>query len=127
MIRRTFEPFKFLGYGHLMWVPLRVAKGTPWRSLSHTWETNGERMAITYVFRLPIPWLRPALGFGMWQHVHREEIVPVRDGDIEYNAYCAVNGAVSREDWDKARRVVAAQGLDPDEEMEIMQAMGIFA
>ena len=120
-IRRTYEPLKFLG--RLFWVPLKVTKEAPLLSYAPTWESNGERWAPTIVFRIPF---RFAIGVGVWLDVDPESIVEIRDEQAEYDAYAAVNGKVSFDTWQAARKKIAAQGLDPDEEMEIMQALGIF-
>jgi hypothetical protein len=121
-IRRTYEPLKFLG--RLFWVPLQVYAGTPAVSYAPTWEDTGERWAPTVVVR--VPFTRLAIGLGVWLDVKPGSIVEIRDEDAEYDAYVAVNGAVPRDAWQAARRQIAAQGLDPDEEMEVMQAMGVF-
>lgn len=120
-IRRTYEPLKFLG--RFFWVPLTTAPHTPAVSYTPTWEAAGEHWGPTLVFRLPLT--RWAVGLGVWLDFKREH-VPVRVVDAEYDAYVAVNGVVDRERWQTARAEIAALGLDPDEEMEHMQAMGIF-
>lgn len=123
--KRTYEPLQFLGKtpGRLFWVPLRTTPGVNKVSLDHTWEENGNRWARTLILR--IPFTRWAIGFGVWQDV-TEEITAVHDEDAEYATYVAVNGPVDREEWQRARQYVARQGLDPDEEMEMMQMLGIF-
>jgi hypothetical protein len=122
LIRRTYEPFKFLG--RFFWVPLRVLAHTPAVSLSPTWQDSGEHWSPTLVVRIPLT--KWAVGFGWWRDVPEGSIIEIHEDDAAYETYCAVNGAVSRPAWDTARRQIAAQGLDPDEEMELMQMMGVF-
>lgn len=123
--RRTYEPLQFLGKapGRLFWVPMRTTAGVKKVTVAPTWEENGERWARTLVLR--IPFTRWAIGFGIWRDAP-SEIVAVHDEDAEYATYAAVNGHVDREQWQRAREYVAAQGLDPDEEMEMLQMLGIF-
>jgi hypothetical protein len=117
---RTYEPLGFMG--RIFFVPLTVAPHTRHLSYAPTWQDSGEHWGPTIVARLPFT--RRALGVGVW--LRAPEIVPIRDEDAEFDAYQVVNGKVDREAWDRARATIAAQGLDPDEEMELMQAMGIF-
>lgn len=121
-IHRTYEPLKFLG--RLFWVPLRVLPNTRAVSYAPTWEDTGERWAPTIVARIPLTTY--AIGVGVWLDVDPEDIVMTRDEDAEYAAYVAVNGVVDRNLWSEARKRIAAQGLDPDDEMEMMQMLGIF-
>jgi hypothetical protein len=120
-IRRTFEPLKFLG--RLFLVPLRADPKVKAVSYAPTWEANGEHWGPTLIFHIPrTPF---ALGVGIWLDAP-EEIVAVQEEDAEYDAYVAVNGPVSRAEWSAARKSIAAMGLDPSEEMELMQNLGIF-
>lgn len=119
-IRRTYEPLKFLG--RLFWVPLTVTPNVPLLSFTHTWEANGDFWGPTAVARVPLT--RFAIGLGVW--LNPPDIPEIRDEDAEYATYVAVNGRVPREQWQAARREIAARGLDPDEEMELMQTMGVF-
>lgn len=121
-IHRTYEPLKFLG--RLFWVPLRVLPNTKAVSYAPTWEESGERWGPTIVARIPLT--SYAIGLGVWLDVDPLDIVAIRDEDAEYAAYTAVNGPVDREEYDAARRYIASLGLDPDEEMEAMQALGLF-
>jgi hypothetical protein len=93
-------------------------------SYAPTWRPEGDFWGPTVVVRLPL-W-RYALGFGIWIDVNQEDIVAVHEDDAEYERYVEVNGLVPREQWLEARRKIAEMGLDPDEEMELMQAMGVF-
>lgn len=127
---RTYEPFKFLG--RLFVVPLKVAKGVPPVTYAPTWEQEPPyRFGPTVVVRMPI--FRVAWGIGVWLDTHvdsleaeRLERAEIEEANAAYDAYVAVNGQVPREEWESARRFVAEQGLDPDEEMRAMQDMGIF-
>lgn len=118
---RTYEPFKFMG--RLFFVPLTVAPRTSAVSYAPTWEDTGEHWGPTLVAR--VPFTRFALGVGVWLDAP-QSIPMIRDDDAEYDAYVAVNGMVDREQWQQAREEIAAMGLDPNEEMELMQARGIF-
>jgi hypothetical protein len=120
-VRRIYEPFKFLG--RFFWVPLRVEPGTPGFSLTVTWEESGEYFGPTAVVRIPLT--KVAIGVGVWFDPPTD-IQAVHDEDAAFDAYVAVNGAVDKDSWRLARRKIAEQGLDPDEEMELMQAMGVF-
>lgn len=125
-IHRTYEPFKFLS--RLTLIPLRIARGTKMFTQTVTHEAEEPyRFAPTLVVKAgPLPF---GIGIGWWldgglaDAADRQE---EGEEDIEYNRYVAVNGHVDREKWQTARRAVARQGLSPDEEMEVMQAMGIF-
>jgi hypothetical protein len=117
---RTYEPFKFAA--RLFFVPLIAAPNTPAISYAPTWEDTGEHWGPTLVARLPFT--RLAIGVGVW--LNSPEIVPIRDEDAEYDAYVAVNGNVDKEAWRAAREEIAALGLDPDEEMALMQQKGVF-
>jgi hypothetical protein len=130
-VRRTYEPLKFLG--RLFWVPLSVAPGTSPISRASTWEPDNEhRWGPTLVVRIPLT--RWAMAVGVWldtgigdldeEHAWR---VQAETEDAEYDAYQAVNGPVPREVWNEARKQIAAQGLDPSEEMELMQSLGVFS
>lgn len=121
-IRRTYEPLKFLG--RFFWVPLHVLPHTPALSVAPTWQEEGEQWSPTVVVRIPLT--RWAVGFGWWRDVVTEEIIEVHEDDALFDAYCAVNGDVERETWDEARAKIASLGLGWDEEMELMQEMGVF-
>lgn len=123
-IRRTYEPLKFLGLGRPFWVPLRTTKGAPLISLAPTWEETGERFSVTLVVRAPLTQF--AIGVGYWRDVDPDSVVKIHTEDAEYDTYCAVNGPVPRDQWNAARLKIAGMGLDPDEEMELMQKMGVF-
>jgi hypothetical protein len=118
--------------GRLFFVPLRIPKGERWIARTHTWETDGDlRFAHTLVFKLgPLPF---GFGIGWWQDTDIESMVSERQlraeverANAEYDAYVAVNGNVDRAQWAAARRAIARRGLDPDDEMEAMQALGVF-
>lgn len=117
---RTYEPLGFMG--RIFFVPLTTAPKTKHLSYSPTWQDTGEHWGPTVVLRLPFT--RFALGVGVW--LKAPTIVPIHIEDAEYDAYVAVNGPVDREQWQQAREEIAALGLDPDEEMGLMQAKGIF-
>lgn len=119
--RRTYEPFKFMG--RLFFVPLTTAPDTDYLSYAPTWEDSGEHWGPTIVVR--IPFTRRAIGVGVWLDSPKD-IPMVRELDAEYDAYVAVNGKVDRDAWQYARDQIAAQGLDPSEEMGLMQAYGVF-
>lgn len=120
-VRRTYEPLKFLG--RLFWVPMRVTPGTPPISYAPTWDADDSRWGPTIIVRLPFRW---AIGLGVWLDYDRNNIVAVHQEDADYDTYVAVNGPVDRAKYDAARKIVAEQGLGPDEEMEAMQALGVF-
>lgn len=122
-IRRTYEPLKFLG--RFFWVPLRVLENTPAVSLAPTWQDSGEHWSPTIVVRIPLT--RWAVGLGWWRDVPEGSIVEIHEDDVAFETYCAVNGEIPRESWNEARRKIAAMGLNPDDEMELMQAMGVFS
>jgi hypothetical protein len=117
---RTYEPFGFMG--RLFFVPMTAAPKTKHLSYNPTWQDTGEHWGPTLVGR--IPFTRFALGVRIW--LNAPPVVPIRDEDAEYDAYVAVNGNVDRDAWQAAREQIAAQGLDPDEEMGLMQQMGVF-
>lgn len=123
--RRTYEPLKFTRtpLGRLFWVPLPVTSHTRAVSYSATWEDTGNRWGPTLVTR--IPFTRWAVGLGVWLNAP-QDVMMVHEADAEFDAYVAVNGGVSREDWNKARETVASMDLDPSDEMEIMQSLGLF-
>lgn len=121
---RTYEIFKRVGWPRPFVTFLTVSPGTSRMSTTHTWEDTGEHFGKTVV--LVIPFTRIGVGLGYWKDVDPSEIVPVHLDDAEYDAYVAVNGPVPREKWERAREVIAAQDLDPSEEMEMMQALGVF-
>jgi hypothetical protein len=117
---RTYEPLGFMG--RIFFVPMIAAPGTKHLSYNPTWQDTGEHWGPTLVGR--IPFTRFALGVGVW--LRAPQIVPIRDEDAEYDAYVAVNGKVDRDVWLAARAEIAALGLDPDEEMALMQQRGVF-
>lgn len=117
---RTYEPFRFAG--RLFFVPMTAAPHTKFLSYAPTWQDTGEHWGPTLVAR--VPFTRLAIGVGVW--LNAPPIVPIRNEDAEFDAYVAVNGNVDRDAWQRAREEVAAMGLDPDDEMEIMQAKGVF-
>lgn len=141
---RTFEPFKFLArfredLGRPFVVPLRATPGTSWLSHTTTWEVDGEfrYCPVTYVVRLPIPFLRPAIGFGWWEDSDVESLqltaehrAEIEEANLRYDAYVAVNGQIPREQYDAAvqslRDRVGAMHLDPEAEMQLLQEMGLF-
>lgn len=126
---RTYEPFRFLG--RFTVIPLRAAPGTSLVSFAPTWEVEAPyRYAPTFVFRLPFGL---ALGIGWWLDTEVDDLtseyaqrVEIEAANAAYDAYVAVNGNVDRGAWDAARAKIAALGLDPDEEMALMQAEGVF-
>lgn len=120
--RRTYEPLKFLG--RLFLVPLHVTPRTSPVSYAPTWEEGGQHWGPTLIGRIPLT--RWALGIGIWLNFDPTDVVAVHEDDAAYAAYQAVNGEVPREKWEAARRKIAEMGLNPDEEMELMQAMGVF-
>lgn len=140
-LMRTYEPFG----GRLFFQPLKVAKGTRPVTLSHTWETDEpfRFSPWTVVTRIPFfrffPWTVViripfrAVAFGWWRDTpvqslpeERAEHQKKEREEAEFDAYRVVNGDVSRDEWDTARRIIADRGLDPDDEMEIMQALGVM-
>lgn len=127
-IRRTYEPFKFLG--RLMLVPLKVSKGTPVVTLTQTWEAEEpHRIAPTVVLRLgPV-----GLGIGWWLDSDVENLVDeegvrreIEEAQAAYDAYVAVNGEIDRSEFDAIRKEIGTQGLDLDHEMALMQAHRVF-
>jgi hypothetical protein len=120
-VRRTYEPLKFLG--RLFWVPMKVAPQTPLVSYAPTWEADGSRWGPTLVVRLPF---RYAVGLGVWLDMDAGDVIPVHVEDAEYEMYQAINGYIPREKWQAARRKISEMGLDPDDEMELMQMIGVF-
>ncbi len=127
---RTYEPFKFLGRFFVL--PLHIRQGTPWVSLTQTWETEPPyRFAHTVVIKAAV--LPFGVGLGWWLDTDVDNLedefmqnVESALGNSAYDAYVAVNGNVDRAQWDAARKRVAGQGLDLDDEMEVMQSLGIF-
>lgn len=120
--RRTYEPLKFLG--RLFWVPLRTTSNASLASFTSSWDTEEARWGPTVVVRLPLtPY---AVGVGVWLDVDPDSVQMVEEEDAAYDTYVAVNGPVDREKWAVARAEIAALGLDPDEEMDLMQARGVF-
>lgn len=123
MIRRTFEYLSWFGNDRPFFTFLRVEPKTPWRSQTHTWEASGKRWAPTTVVRLLGRW---AVAWGSWQDVQPESIVKVRDADIAFAGFVAVNGpGVDREKWEEAWVQVKDLGLDPDDEMALLHEMGV--
>lgn len=131
-IRRTYEPFEPLRFlGRLMFVPLRVEKKTSLFSVTGTWEAEPPyRYATTRVVRLPLRW---AVGIGWWRDTQVVDLASEEEfrreleaANAAFDAYQAVNGPTDRDTWDSARRKIAEMGLDPDEEMELMQQFNVF-
>ena len=124
--RRTYEPLKFLG--RLMFVPLSVNPRTRPISVTTTWEDSGDfRWAPTLVLRLPLSYY--AFGFGVWLDSRPEDQIVVTEDEIanaDYAAFEAVNGPTDREKYDIVRAQIASQGLDPGEEMELMQMLNVM-
>ncbi len=121
-IRRTYEPLKFLG--RLFWVPMHVDPHTPYASYAPTWEASGERWGPTVILRLPFSYR--AIGLGLWLDYEPDSAVPVHVEDAEFDRYCVVNGPVDRVLWASVRAEIAEMGLDPDEEMALMQQKGVM-
>jgi hypothetical protein len=128
-VNRTYEPLKFLG--RLFWVPLFVRKGTPPVTYTATWEADGEyRWGPTLVVRVPLTHV--AIGLGVWLDSDidsledAEAIREQEQEDIAFDVYEAVNGPTDRDKWLEARQEIADMGLDPNEEMEMMQDRGVF-
>jgi hypothetical protein len=124
---RTYEFLKWTGLRGLdrpFVVPMKAAPKTKFLSYNPTWEDTGEHWGPTLVAR--IPFTNRAIGLGVWLNADASALIPVHDTDAEYDAYVAVNGPVDRDVWDAGRAEIAALGLDPNEEMELMQAKGIF-
>lgn len=117
--------------GRLFCVFLKVAKGSRVVSYAPTWEQDPPyRFGPTIVIRLPFG---RAVGFGFWLRTDvgslelaREERAEIESANAAYDAYVAVNGEVPREEWDEVRKQISGMGLDPEEEMAIMQEMGVF-
>lgn len=139
MIRRTYEPFEFLSrvpvLGRLApftWVPLTVAPGTPVFSRTYSAEMEAPwRLATTWVFRVGGKF---AVGVGWWHDVGIQDLdeehkrVYTRSlDDTLFDLYVAVNGPVSREEWNAAREGIKDLALDPDEEMYYLQQQGLTA
>lgn len=121
-IRRTYEPLKFLG--RLFWVPMQIHPETSLVSYAPTWDAEDSRWGPTLIFRFPLTqW---GFGVGIWLDHDRNSIVAVHEEDIAYDTFVAVNGPIDRARYDAARKTVAAQGMDPDQEMEAMQMLGIM-
>ena len=124
-IRRTFEPFKIFGDPSSFFLFMRTAKGEPIYSVTYTWEAEGRMFApLTKVFRFPFT--RFAVAWGTWFPVEPDSIVPVRYEDAEFAMYEAVNGTIDRAEWSAARKRIAAEGLDPSDEMEVLQSLGLM-
>lgn len=124
---RTYEFLKWTRIPHLhrpFLTVLPVAPKTSYFSYAPTWEDTGEHWGPTLVAR--VPFTRKAVGVGVWLDVDPDDVVTVHTEDAEYDAYVAVNGPVDRGQWRQARQEIAALGLDPSEEMELMQAKGVF-
>jgi hypothetical protein len=118
---RTYEPLKFLG--RLFWTPIPADPATPRVSYAASWQDNGQYWAPTVIAR--VPFTRWAVGVGVWLDADPDAEM-VHEDDAEYDAYAAVNGNVNRDAWQAAREEVAKLGLDPDAEMEYLQAQGLF-
>lgn len=126
---RSYEPFKFLS--RLFFIPLRVEPGV-WpvtRTYSHEVD-NQYRVGPTVVVRLPFHW---GIGIGWWMDTDidgseqwRLEQEARAQEQAAYDAFTAVNGPVDPVTWTKVRKLVAAQGLDWDEELLVMQQLGVF-
>lgn len=118
---RTYEPLKFLG--RLFLTPLHASRQAPLVSYAASQQDNGQFWGPTVVAR--VPFTSVALGVGVWLDVDPNSPM-VHEDDAEYDAYTAVNGKVNRDAWQAAREEVAKLGLDPDAEMEYLQARGLF-
>ena len=125
-VHQTHDLWRFF------WVGMKVAPKTRFVSYTHTWEADGQyRWAPTLVVR--IPFTRQALGFGVWLdsgveslQLTAEQRKEIEEANALYAAYVAVNGHVERQEFDQARAAIAHLGLDPDEEMAMMQEEGVF-
>lgn len=100
--------------------------------LDHTWEmTPPYRFSRSLVVRIwPLP---VGLVFGWWRdsdvQSKTEAFVASEEAaneQLAFDAYVVVNGPVDRERWQEARREIAGENLDPEEEMARMQEAGVF-
>lgn len=125
---RTYEFLKWVGLPRPFVTPLTVAPRTKYLSYNPTWEDTGEHWGPTVVVRVPLT--RRAVGFGYWLDVDPDSVVEIHTDDVEYDAYLAVNDPIERDKWlanrNRAREIIAAHGLDPEDEMALMQAYGVF-
>ena len=126
-IRRTYEPFKFLG--RLTLIPLPIARGTRWITLTQTVEPEPPyRWAPTLVVKAgPFPF---GIGIGWWLDTQVENLKKefsersvMEEVQAEYDRYQAVNGEIDFEDWVTAREAVLAHGGDPEDALEITMAL----
>lgn len=129
-IRRTYEPLAWFFDIQFTLIPMRVSRGTPWKSKTITWESDPPfRVAPTTVFKFgPLPF---GIGVGVWQesdvdNLQNEFQRSVAEATLksEYDRYVAFNGEVDYDEWLTARHIVADSGLDPDDDLEIQIALG---
>lgn len=121
-IHRTYEPLKFLG--RLFWTPLRTTPDATHLSHTVSWDVDQSRWAPTVVVR--VPFTRWAVGVGVWLDFDPSTLNVVEEEDAAYDTYVAVNGPVDRDAWRAAREEIADLGLDPEDEVAVLQSRGLF-
>ena len=100
-------------------------------AVDHAWEVEPPyRISkVTLIIRL---WpFRRALGFGWWldsavRSLEDEAAMELARETLEYEQYVAVNGEVDRDEWRTVKRDLKDLNLDPEDEMALMQARGLF-
>lgn len=128
---RTFEPFAFLA--RLFFVFLRdVGNEAPWWGRDGAQEADGLYRHGPFVFlRLPG---HVIIGVGVWLDSDIETMEAERRANedrmadaIGYDTLTKIGTVLTPEQYAAARRRVAAQGLDYEEELLVLQTLGLFA
>lgn len=131
---KTFE-FSCIGLPRLFITFPRIGWLDPPVFRTHSWEVEPpHRFAPSVIgfYLLPLP---RAIAFGWWHDTDVEGMVEeqqlrleIEEANAAYDRHVMLYGDtdLTPEQFQSARKAVASRGLDPDDEMELMQALGVF-